>query len=296
MAVKEIDSAGTAATRKALTGQQAAKPMNLVPEMGWTAQWTHGTLRHADGDAARLARLADVVRHLMAARELPFKDAVELICRPLETGKGVRLYRVDETGYARALDEHSPASEGWDKFLNVPEDAADRLAYFSKRAAEHLRASWLMQPYELARLVNHSQIPDDSDYQETKESPFEYSERRGNHGSRYAVTFQTAHDLWGWGTVTAANTGDGVVKLRAVFNVSSDPKTWTELVQWHKENDGHEWATALKKILADERHKRGTERGAAKKMADELEMTVSRLNELIRTNEVRGKRQSKRAA
>ena len=123
-----------------------------------------------------------------------------------------------------------------------------------------------------------------------------------------------AFDLWGYGVDTAASAVDveaaaatsasNVVPLREaapsvdVVGKSADalpkpPKTWAELVRYHKANPGHLWTVELKNIVAVERLKRGTRPGAAVAMGAELGFKgAERVNSLVRTKDQHGKRQA----
>lgn len=108
----------------------------------------------------------------------------------------------------------------------------------------------------------------------------------GEFLSRLAVPHSLAHELWGWGS-----SSDKVVSLQAVKTDDREPTTWAELVIWCQSNTGpnRQWTPERKAILAKERRRRvGV--GAAQDMAKDLGISVSRLNGLIKTATVEGKR------
>lgn len=71
------------------------------------------------------------------------------------------------------------------------------------------------------------------------------------------------------------------------------PKTWAELVQYHKANPGHWWTVELKNIVATERGRRGDQTGAAVAMGAELGFKgAERVNSLVRTKDQHGKRKA----
>lgn len=86
--------------------------------------------------------------------------------------------------------------------------------------------------------------------------------------------------LQAWFKVRGVAAGAQVLEL--VQPASATPATWTELLTYHRANEGHEWTPELKTIIAREHARRQGEKGLAKAMANELGLTVSRLNELIR--------------
>lgn len=175
-------------------------PLHIDPLNGWQPHSPYGLQRFKDGPDGRVVRLADVVRWLMQAREMSFASAVRAVCAPLEGNAPPLVYRLDPVEDAKAEDEPSK----WLRFFSGTEDLEElppRVAR-ARLAARDMKASWLMKPHELVRLVN---VPGGStEYDETKETPFEFSERSDRVGGpcTLAVSFAEAHALWGWGTVT----------------------------------------------------------------------------------------------
>jgi len=172
---------------------------------GWQLHSPYGAQRFKDGPDGRLVRLADVVRWLMQARETSFANAVRAICAPLEGDTPPLLYRLDPMedaapdGYATEWFKYL---SGYDDLHSLPPQVAN-----ARAAARDVRATWLMMPGELSRLVNGPGFP--AVYDETKESPFEFSQRTGRAGGPkdLAVAFAVAHELWGWGAVVAPASG-----------------------------------------------------------------------------------------
>jgi hypothetical protein len=180
-------------------------PGEIIPDEKWQPQTRWGTLRHNDTPGGRLVRLADVVRCLMRAHELPFSEALERVCAELEGEAPPLLYELNENGWAQALDKPSP----WFDFPLPGDEALKGLpphAAHARLVAKRMKGVWLQAPRELARLVNS---PGHVVYRETKESPFEFSERQTATGGAIteAVPFAVAHALWGWGSDAAPDAG-----------------------------------------------------------------------------------------
>ena len=114
-----------------------------------------------------------------------------------------------------------------------------------------------------------------------------------------AVSEADARACWGWPAVEvspAEAPARNVAVLRVVAPLQ-DPETFSELVKFRQANPQAEWPAEHKGILAREADARGRRpgaRGVRKGMAAELDVTVTRLNELIRTADEAGKRAAKR--
>jgi hypothetical protein len=114
---------------------------------------------------------------------------------------------------------------GYEGLHSLPPQVAN-----ARAAARDIKASWLMAPRDLARLVNTPGFT--AEYDETKESPFEFSERTDRSGGPkdLAVPFAVAHALWGWGTVVE-------VAPASPFPLAD----WSSLVVYRKANPGSDW-------------------------------------------------------
>ena len=185
----------------AMDGEALAPQMPHIepPEgSGWQLHSPYGAQRFKDGPDGRLVRLADVVRWLMGFRETSFANAVRAVCAPLEGDTPPLLYRLDRVDDAAPED----GDHGWFKYFPDCEDLQSLPTQLANArvAARDMKAWWLMPPHELSRLANDPSYP--AEYDETKESPFEYSERTDRAGGpkNLAVSFAAAHALWGWGS------------------------------------------------------------------------------------------------
>lgn len=188
----------------AMDGEALAPQMPHIepPEgSGWQLHSPYGAQRFKDGPDGRLVRLADVVRWLMRVRETSFANAVRAVCAPLEGDTPPLLYRLDRVDDAAPED----GDHEWFKYFPDCEDLQSLPTQLANArvAARDMKAWWLMPPHELSRLANDPSYP--AEYDETKESPFEYSERTDRAGGpkNLAVPFAVAHTLWGWGSVGA---------------------------------------------------------------------------------------------
>lgn len=215
-------------------------PLHIDPPSGWQPHSPYGLQRFKDGPDGRVVRLADVVRWLMQAREMSFASAVRVVCAPLEGNAPPLVYRLDPVEDAKAEDE--PCK--WLRFFSGTEDLEElppRVAR-ARLAARDMKASWLMKPYELARLVNTPGCH--VEYDETKETPFEFSERGDRTGGpcTLAVSFAVAHELWGWGTIVDAAADKAAAPAGQLGRGDvTDFDTLCRYLAPYKGRDGSEW-------------------------------------------------------
>ncbi len=88
-----------------------------------------------------------------------------------------------------------------------------------------------------------------------------------------------------------------VAQLRSVKAETEEPANWSQLVDFRRTHVGTEWTQNQKEILKKERGRRINVPGAyevAKKMALELDISVTRLNDLIKSQNEAGKREKAR--
>jgi hypothetical protein len=193
------------------------KVTKIEPPEDWRVQTKYGTLRHGPGDDARLVRLADILRFMMNSKQVPHDMAVGGIAGALQ-GRDALVYEINYGGYAKPAirsllpeDFESPMGR-----LFRPESGNEKgrlsgpdLATEST-VAINIRSEWLIERGQLARDSSNPAIDAEFRYRQLDEMPFEYGERVLNMGALYAVTFQTAHELWDWGR--AVNEQDQATK------------------------------------------------------------------------------------
>ena len=243
-------------------------PGDITADAEWKLHSRWGAHRFNDTPAGQLVRLADVVRWLMRAHELPFAAALERVCAELEGDAPPLLYGLSATGWAEAMDK--PCA--WFKFLPGLEGLADlppQTAH-ARAVARNMKSKWLQNPYELARLVNEPGHP--VVYREDEETPFEFYERRSEAGGAItaAVPFAVAHALWGWGEAPAPTALDPYTL-----------GTFDNLVKYRKQPGAKSWGVGEQlAILAGEVERLGGSRtaGAVKAVAHALEITVRAVN------------------
>lgn len=245
----------------------------IEPPDGWKLDSVHGILRFGPEAGDKIVTLHDVVTWLMAVRELPFANAVEAVCSALEKNGLDGIYLLERTEYAKPVTRPSP----FDQFL-PPRTGAT--------IAKNLRATWLIEPWELARLVNTPDL--EIAFDESKETPFAHANRPGNPSALYAITWALAHKYWGWGSVA------NVVQLQSVdVPIEKEPTTFAQLVRFRKDHPGSEWTLNQKAILAREartRHEKPGAQRVSEAIADKLGITISRVNDLISKADSGGKR------
>lgn len=171
----------------------------------WALHSAHGFMRCGPGEHDKLVRLHSVAAWLMRERELPLASVVDEVCRAIEKHglDGVHILDVHMVGYACPAGKPTPFDQFvfTDAELAQPGDKAR-----TKHLTDSIRAVWLRRPFELERLVNNPEYP--VVYDSSTETPFEFAGRRDSPLGRYAVTFEVAHELWGWGTLEGAASVD----------------------------------------------------------------------------------------
>ncbi|MDR0273982.1 MAG: hypothetical protein LBI48_01305 [Burkholderiaceae bacterium] len=235
-------------TSKGKSVQQARPP--ITPPRSWSAHSPFGLLRFKEGNAGRLVLLTSVVRWLMTSRELPLNRAVDVVCDALDGGVVSHLYFPNEAGYAQRI-----GPSGFDRFVMTTEELA--LPY----SQGHVRF-W-------ARTFRDGCLAPAPD--EWRGSGFDFFEEKGP-GTGLSVTFEKAHELWGWGA--------------AVLQLVKSPfplEDWPALVAYRKENRRALWRTGnqYEIVLAVYRKRGEKESNVAEEMGKELDISRQRMDEII---------------
>lgn len=197
---------------------------------------------------------------------MSFASAVREVCAPLEGDAPPLVYRLHPVEDAKAEDEPSELIgllSGTEDLRDLPPSVA-----WARMAARDMKAAWLTKPHELARLMNSPGFP--AEYDETKETPFEFSERTDRVGgpSTLAVPFPVAHELWGWGAVDAP---------ASVADISPDVLAdWPALMAYRKANRGKDWGRGKQLAIARAELERRTADGKTTE-SDALEVMAKEL-------------------
>lgn len=288
----------------------AGADTRIKPLDGWKIQTKYGTLKTRGG--VRLVLLEDV--HLwMCGNGVPARDAIYKVFSPfleacLSATEGAD---VDATKLPESLFLLNAITFPDGMFRGVTLGKTQTVTAFAKRLPEleHVRfidGSMGGIVYAIAEGANRvwrgvadletDQFSMSKDRKERAlESQYGYDwptdDELRNLIGRVAAPIETAYELWGWGRV--AETAD-VTPLHVASDTSKEPSTWRELVAFRKDHKDSTWTVKQKCIAAEEakcRKDAPGAKGVATAMAGELEVTVSRFNNLIRIANESGKRE-----
>ncbi len=285
-------------------------PPDVLPLEGWKVQTSFGTLQTRSGE--KLVRLEDV--HIwLCGNGKPPKDAVYEVFSPFYKACLAHAEDGDSAALALpgALQLINAATYPNGVFNDGDVSKVQAVRFYSSAfpALGHIRLAdgsvgglvYAMAEGALRVWHGHADISTDHLEAVKRRKERKTDETYGIQWpsdedlrkllGRLAVPISTAYELWGWGSVAE------VVRLHAVPKVDAEPTTWTELVEFRKSHSQTEWTTAQKHIAAAEATRRKNVPGAtgvAVAMANELDVTVSRFNGLIRNPNEAGKRKTQR--
>lgn len=257
-----------------------------------------GVERIAAGADGKAVRLADVVRWLMARKQTVRADAVERFLLPELEHKAPRLYWLRAGGFAQPLanTEWFATRSGAPEHIGrrvysagIDSNGQQRPVPDHRPISKSLGTGAAGAVAWLRRFWAHPQNGDSILNDKEAWAPY------------LALSEADARACWGWmpaGDVVPAPTPAANVTALPAVVVPEDPKTWAELVKFRKANPSALWLPAHKGILKEEaasRSSRPNAHGVRKEMAEQLGMTESRLNDLIRKAEESGKRGAARA-
>lgn len=281
-------------------------PARVQPHAEWRLEGVFGHMAFEAGEGGRLVRLADVLRWLQASREIPRRDALNLLCEAMPAEVMGGLYWLQPAAFATPVPAtHTfgfPTAEQIEK--RKATDRQNALQAGLERERQHGRfdGGWHLQngrisagypePTEpglpaLLKYLRGYWVPN-------KRNPDPAYDVLDDPRVRYATTLairlDKAHALWGYGHRV------GALQLPDV--VSAAPATWAELLIFRKMHPGAPWSASQKGILKKEKSRRVALPGAtgvAKAMAAELGITVTLVNNHIRAANTPGKREVARS-
>jgi len=263
--------------------------MPYKPEPEWALRTKHGTARCDDEPDGYLVRLADVVRWLQRVRGLPFAVAVDRVTTCITSDSIMHMFHLDgdSGGWARPMWEPT----AWDKYFSEDESELPWPENKVAHCITAVRASWLMSSWELERLVNHGVPPGEPrEYDSEKETPFDFSERRGGIPGCFAIRMRLANELWGWGRVAAVQAQPEAVTSTQQLQ-AQDVNDWPSLVRYRLQfietpaQSRPKWLPAHVEVLAERlrsEHECGKGRGALRRLAEEMEGTHQALRDLLK--------------
>ncbi|MDO8263720.1 MAG: hypothetical protein Q7T21_10915 [Gallionella sp.] len=272
---------------------QAIKPAPQViePPDGWELHSPFGYMRCDPTHTGPLVRLADVLHWLESTRSLPRVAALEALCEAMPPDVVSWLYWVRPTDYAKPVPVNFMFG-----FMTAAQIEAKRQADITDRIRRGLQrerenqsngrfgATWrfesagrkittiLPEPTEpgrpaLLKLIRHCWV-------HSKRTPLStcdiLDDPKMHNVVNLAIRLDKAAALWGYGQI-----------LRAV---DSEPSTFAELVTLRKAKPGSTWTKTARQIISTEVASRITQPGHRKAIAEALQVTPSRIGQLIDQN------------
>ena len=298
------------------------QPLAVQPPDDWKAHSSLGLYLRFDGtDAGRLARLGDVVRWLMQTRELPRATAVAAVCDALEAASpapGLFFCEKTETAkpvpdvFAFGLHTAESLERAKDKY---GEDTRQR-GLEQRRASEWGSSGWLNRDGfgGSTRATNQRAAPSwpepvlpglpaavqsmrTSWGKSTRDDAKVLDDIRGSSSlQRLAVRMADAAALWGYGAAAPAM-GAAVVAPPGPDAVT----TYDAVVKYRKDYKEREgvpapWTVAQVDLIEAEITLRNGQTGVRNGIANDLGISVSRLNEKLRKQEKRPAAVARRTA
>lgn len=235
----------------------------------------------ADGSSLPIVLLRVLVRWLMESKKIAFMGAARELHGALQGLAGLRLYVTAESGAARVVGaadtfnllpvQRRIYSHGiglGQRAAPAPASLPDGVTPGMPAALHYVGNVWG------GGACLESILDDDN-----------------NPASRLAMPCDQAAAIWG-GVAT-------IVVVESLPLVIAEPTTWQELTEFRKKSLQPDWTQSQKSIVSTESTIRKNvpgSKGVAIAMAKELGITVSRLNDLIRTAKEFGMREKKRKA
>lgn len=266
-------------------------PQAITPPDGWVLQSPFGFMRVDATPAGLLVRLADVLHWLEKTHSLPRVVALEEMCKAMPPDVVSWLYWVQPADYAKPV----PVGFMWGYKtaaqieVKRKADIADGIQKGLQREFENARngrfgATWhfestskqiTMTPPEptepglptLLKILRKWWIHPKFKRHSTCDI---LDDPAMTNLVNLAIRLDKAAALWGYGQI-----------LRAV---DSEPSTFVDLVKLREAKPRSTWTETERKILKTEVNKRINQPGHRKDIAAALQMTPTRIGQLIDTN------------
>lgn len=271
---------------------EQADAMLYVPEAEWALRTKHGTARCDDEPDGYLVRLADVVRWLQRVRGLPFAVAVGRVTDCITSDSIMHMFYLDGDGGGWARPIWEPTA--WDKYFDEDESELPWPENKVAHCITAVRASWLMPSWELERLANHgAPAGEPREYDSEKETPFDFSERRGGIPGCFAIRMRLANELWNWGRIAALGEQPKSVSSNSPGPAleAKDAIDWPSLVRYRRQfiktpaQSRPKWLPSHVAVLAERlgsECESGRGRGALRRLAGEMKGTHQALSDLLK--------------
>lgn len=258
-----------------------AERQTISPPDGWALQSPFGYMRYDATPAGLLVRVAEVLRWLEKAHPLPRVAALKAMCEAMPPDVVNSLFWLRHNDYAKAV----PGSFRWG-FATAAQieakrkaDTANRIFRDLKRKRDYPNADIVfvtpkIKPTPCATepgLPALLKILGKYWKQSPRTSTCDILDDPAiSVLSTLAVPLAKAAELWGYGQI-----------LRAV---DSEPSTFVDLVKLRKSKPRSTWTETERKILKTEVDKRINQPGHRKDIAAALQMTPTRIGQLIDPN------------
>lgn len=280
---------------------------NIEPPDGWLVSTPFGHLSIDGTKAGRLARLGDVLKWLEGTREWSRERALMFLLDRLPDDAMRHVYRVQPGRDARQVSEVDSFGFLTAKQLEEAKRIGSALAPESQglgstewqaefaRAAPPPCASGSRPASEpglpaLRLLLTCWSKPTAREVRTRADVCTTTMQGKAWQVNYLAVPLLKAFEWWGWGRVAEAENnmeeGHAAPTRPTVDEIESfEGKTFSELVQFRRSHDGARWDDDMRVIVYAEKLARKKKPGAesvAIRMADELDVSVTFLNGLVR--------------
>lgn len=225
----------------------------------------YGVPRYKAGPDGLTVRLALVVRWLMDAHQMARVDALSKLLEPLRGESPPELYVLQPGGNAKPIDgfEWYASDSGAfvaRRYVNSPPASA------SLGLGRHGALSWVSSAWGKTSLGD------------------EVMDRPATMAAYLAVSVTDAAALWGYGVAQIVEAVQSVAAGTAQIDM-----TYAELTTYRKASKKDGWTDEMLRVFLREHARRKGEKGLAKIMAAEFEITVTAVNQTVATAKRRAK-------